>query len=62
MAEYKRIYTHTHYWPTRRSQTIHPKAFRSSISGTLFLRLCNVSVVKLQCPTYTVYSDFLEID
>ena len=27
-----------------------------------FFRLCNISVVKFQCPTYTFYSDFLKID
>ena len=35
MAEYKSISTHIYYWPTRRSKTIHPKAFCSSISSTL---------------------------
>jgi len=28
-------YLHTYYWPTRRSKTIRPKAFRYSISGML---------------------------
>jgi len=36
MAEYKGIFTQIYYWPTRQSKTIHPKAFRSNISGTLF--------------------------
>jgi len=35
MAEYKHISTHIYYWPIRRSKTIHLKAFRSSINGTL---------------------------
>ena len=30
MAEYKSISTHIYYWPTRRSETIHTQAFRSS--------------------------------
>ena len=30
------ISTHIHYWPTRRSKTIHPRALRLSISGALF--------------------------
>ena len=36
MANYKSISTHIYHWPTQRSKTIHPKAFRLSISGMLF--------------------------
>jgi len=36
MVEYKSISTHLFYWPTWCSKTILPKAFHSSISGTLF--------------------------
>jgi len=27
-----------------------------------YLRLCNISVVKFLCPTYTFYSNFLKIN
>jgi len=34
-----------------------------SLNGILsvLLRLCNISVVKFQCPTFTFYSDFLKM-
>ena len=40
--------------------TIENKA--KNVIHSAFLRLCNISVVKFQCPTYTFYSDFLKID